>query len=521
MAIIYDYKNIKVDYLSLEDIDNEKYNKKLIIYPVLEYKVFAPIFDDIKLNIFQKTVLSILNKGKYDVNQIAQWLCMDKLLVQTILAELQIKGLFDSKSNNITKEGEELIDGTFSWFTNSENLKKDIRYIYQDLYTNNLYPVLIDKEAFDNVLYLQDENKALVINTKEKGKEFIKCELIEPNGKVLNYISRPNNKEMFEVINEHSKVYIENSDKNIDTIPEAIQLLCDEPTLTYIATWIYIDKNNKNIDEIQISDPFNIYDNGYYLKDNIEVASKSNDRLKEAIESLVIDAKEKENEQMGEIFKKIDFATIQYLNTTFNNTLKEYDTLYDGLKSYFKSFEQYKVEKDIQFIKNSISKGQSIFETFFEVIQKEYPTGYKKVYDQNIKTNSKNNRDRFYSIPVEELELKIKKINPNCKIPKFTYKSFSNLGKCISNTKGSLRDLYIGAMLASYEDNTNPMYQLLKQKDNLLVLLGDIIPELRNKTEAHKHIIIKDEEEYYSKALKIKSDTEQIIKIFLKEVNNG
>lgn len=515
MGLVYDNRNIKVDYLSLKDVDNEKYNKKLIVYPVFEYKVFAPIFDDIKLNIFQKTVLSILNKGKYNVDKISQWLCMDKLLVQTILAELQMKGLFDSKSNNITKEGKELTDGTFSWFTNSENLKKDIRYIYQDVYTNNLYPVLIDKEHMQNNIYLEN-NK---LKTYSKGEplsfDFIQ---IEPKGKVLNYISRPNNKIIFQAINTHSKIYIENSDTNIDVLPEAIQVLCEEPTLTYVATWLYIDKNNKNIDEIEVSDSFNIYDDGYYLKESIELASKSNDILYQAMESLVEDQKEKEQEQMGEIFKKIDIETIKYIDSTFDRKLKEYYSLYDGLKSYFKSFEQYKMEQDIQFIKNSISKSQSVFETFFEIIQKEYPIGYKKVYDINIKINSKDNRNMFCSISVEELELKMKKINPNCSIPKFTYKNFSNLGKCIVNTKGSLRDLYIGAMLASHEDNTNPMYQLIKQKSDILVLFGDTIPELRNKTEAHKHIIIQNKEEYYTSALKIKTDIEQIIKIFLKEI---
>ncbi len=518
MQLVFDYKNTNVKYISNKDINDSMYNKKLLIYPAFEYKIFAPVFDDIKLNIFQKTVLSILNKGKYDVDDISRYLCMDRLLVQTILAELQNKGLFESSKGNITQEGKDLSNGTFSWFANSENLKKDIRYIYQDLYTHNIYPVLIDKENYQKDIYFKD--KKLNIFTKGKRESFDYIQ-IEPNKEVLKYVPSLENKEIFKAINKHANTYID-GENNIDNSPEAIQILSNEPTLIYIATWIYINKDNHNLDEFEVLDPFDIYEDGYWLKENLEVASKSNNRLNDTIESLVIDAQQKEQEQKNEIYRKNDFDTLKYLDNTFDSRLKDYSSLYDGLKSYFKYFIQYdsqsKENKDIQLIKNSISKSQSIFETFFQIIQKKYPIGYKKVYDKNLKKNSKDKKEKFYSISTEELEIIIKKINPNCTIPKFTYPSFSNLGNCITNTRGSLRDLYIGAMLASENDNRNPMYQLMKQKNDLLVLFGDTIPELRNKTEAHKHIIIKDEEEYYKTALKIKSDIEEIIKIFLQEI---
>ena len=509
MELVFDYKNMNIKYISNKDIDDSNYNKKLVVYPTLEYKVFAPVFDDIKLNLFQKAVLSILNKGKYDADDISKYLCMDKLLVQTILAELLNKGLFESTKGNITQEGRDLINGTFSWFTNSENLKKDIRYIYQDLYTHNIYPVLIDKENYQKDIYLKDKK----INIFTKGKrESFNYILIEPNKEVLKYVPRLENKEIFKAINKHASIYVD-GENNIENTPEAIQVLSNEPTLMYIATWIYINKNNHNLDEFEVLDPFNIYEDGYWLKDNLEVASKSNNILEDTIESLVIDAQQKEQEQINENFRKIDFDTIKYLDNTFDYKLKELTVLNDALKSYFKFFEEYKYSKDIQHLKSSIVKSQSLLETLFETIFKRYPKGYKAVHAANIKQNGK-----FYPISVDELKLKIKKINNTCLIPEFNYPSFSKLHECIANTKGSLRALYIGAILAAFEDQSNPMYQLIKQKNDLLILLQETIPEKRNTTDGHKHVIIEDEEEYYETALKIKIDIEEIIKIFLKEI---
>ena len=509
MELVFDYKNIDIKYISNKIIDDSNYNKQLITYPVLEYKIFAPVFDDIKLNLFQKTVLSILNKGNYNVDDISKYLCMDRLLVQTVLAELQNKGLFESLKGNITQEGKDLINGTFSWFANGETLKKDIRYIYQDLYTHNIYPVLIDKENYQKDIYLKD--KKINISTKGKPASFNYIQ-IEPHKEVLQYVPKLDNKEIFKAINEHAKVYID-GENNIENTPEAIQVLSTEPTLIYMAVYVYINKDNHNLDEFEVLDPFDIYEDGYWLKDNLEVASKSNNGLKKILESLVTDAQQQAQQEISEYLRKIDFDTEKYLDKIFDHKLKNYIVLNDALRSYIKFFERYKYSEDIQDLKSSILKSQSLLETFFELIFQKYPQGYQAVCGANIKQNGK-----FYPISVDELKLKIKKINSTCLIPKFNYPSFTKLNECITNTNGSLRALYIGAILAATEDHSNPMYNLIKQKNDLLILLQETIPEKRNKTDGHKHVIIQDEDEYYETALKIRSDIEEIIKIFLKEI---
>jgi len=517
MGLVYDNRNIKVDYFSLQEIDDTKYIKKLIVYPVLEYKVFAPIFDDIKLNIFQKTVLSILNKGKYNVDKISQWLCMDKLLVQTILAELQIKGLFDSKSNNITQEGIESINGTFSWFTNTDNIKKDIRYIYQDVYSNNIYPVLIDKEKFHSKMYLEYRNKKLVINTKEKGQETVSCNLIEPKGSILDYITTPDNKEMFQAINTHAKIYIEDSDKNIDTIPEAIQILCDEPTLTFIATLLYIDKNNKNIDEFEVLDPFNIYDDGYWLKENLENASKSNDKLKDTIESLVIDAKEKEKEIISDKLFNIHSEVKKEILNTYDYNLQEFNELNNSIEEFYIDFKTYEYQKTAKYLKDAFRQSQIVLETLFHIIYTKYPKGYKDALNIDSKLSN---------IFTKEIERKVMHINSNSKIPqwKFSNNKFAPhiIKPALNNPKkASLKALYIGAILASWYDNTNPMHDLIKEKDDLLIFF-ESIAEGRNAV-GHKYFEVKDSEidMYFNEVRDAKSGIEQIIKIFLKRTNNG
>jgi hypothetical protein len=325
MALVFDNKNIRVDFLSEAfNGDINKFNTKTILFPVLRYKIYAPSVEEFKLNIFQKTVLSIINKGNFEIQKISEWLKLDIQLIQMIMAELNQKGY--ANNGVITNMGREVIENTFSWFNNTENIKKDIYYIYQDIYTKKLYPILMKLDSISDTY--EYENKK--IQKTSKGKTFsIHVNLIEPRGINLNNIQRPEINEIFEIIQEQSK---QTNNKDNSVPPNLIKYLDSEATLSYLSTTLYIENTEENIEDFKVLDPFRIEDVAYWLKDNLYQASNFNNYLKSILESLVIDAKEEKELQLSDALKKIHKEATEKVDNTFSYNLKMYDKLYKSLE---------------------------------------------------------------------------------------------------------------------------------------------------------------------------------------------
>lgn len=514
MALVFDYRNIKIDCFSNE-IPEDNFNKQLIIYPVLSYKIYAPVLDDMNLNLFQKSVLSILNKGRYEVQEVSSWLKLHPLLVKTILAELNNKGLFDGGKNTITKKGKELIEGTYSWFASAESLRKDIRYIYQDIYTHKLYPVLIDIEKDNKNIYFED-NKFCVGSIGKK--DSFDYKLIEPNNHDLKNPPKPDNQDVFKAINKHAKQFVPNSRDDIKNVPNAIQFLDEEPTLSYIATWIYIDKNISYSDEFEVLDPFNVYEETFWLKDSIMKAAKNNKAIVNVLDSLTIDAKAKEKEKLTENMKVFHTEVEEEINKKFDFTLQEFSELRSALSEFYYDIKFYDIHKSAIYLKNTFRKAQIVLETLFKTIFEKSPSGYKQVKFVYNKAG-RGMRD----IPVKDVESKIRNINKDCIIPKWYYNfGAREMGKALTNpNKTSLRTLYVAAAVASYYDRKNPVFQLLQKKDDLLIFL-EKVAEGRNAV-GHKYLEISDDEidKYYDDVKEVENGINEIIIIFLNEVNNG
>jgi len=219
MALVFDKRNIQIKFFSNKTLDSN-FKKELIVYPVLAHKIYAPVIDDFELNIFQKYILSILNKGNFSLDEISEWLSLDIILVKTIAVELANKGLIDINSMNITPKGKEIIEGTFSWFNNAESLRKDIRYIFQDVFTQELYPVVLPFENFQGNVWLE--------KTKGKKDKF-HYELIKPENTNLNKVRKPETEEILDALNKHIKKYVPDSKNDIKEVPNAVSYLDEEP----------------------------------------------------------------------------------------------------------------------------------------------------------------------------------------------------------------------------------------------------------------------------------------------------
>jgi hypothetical protein len=513
MATVYNNRNIEVKFFAKTAID-DKCKKELILYPILAHKIHAPVINDLELNIFQKYVLSLLNKGNYSLEKIAGWLCLDPLLIKTIAVELSNKGLLNINTLVISTKGQELVKGTFSWFNNAENFKKDIRYIFQDVFTQDIYPVIMPFDEFQENVWL--EKGQLNIGTKGKRDSF-NYHLIEPMDIKLNGIKKPETDEIIASINKHVKQYVPNSKDDLKEAPNAIKYLDEKPDLLFCATWIYSESKTKNIESIKVSDPFNVYDQAFWLKDNILKAEKKNNTLRDVIHSLVYNIEEEQKEQASDFMKLFDKELEKEINETFDFTLKnDYKTLYSAIKEYYFDIKFYDVHKDTTHLKNAFRKSQIVLETMFKIIQDKFQVDYNDVIDSQT-----YNGDKF-KVFRDEIKEKIKRINSDVIFPEEKYPSywrhrnFYGIDEALRNPdSASLRALFMASVLASIFNSKNPIYSILKKKNNFPLCVENIA-ENRNKF-GHKYAEIPSEEIIrYSDDVKIiQKDIEEIIQIFL------
>ncbi len=499
MALVFDYNNIKIDFLSEPfNHSSDKYNTKLLVLPVLRYKIYAPVIEDLELNVFQKTVLSLLNKGNFDIQQINKWLNIDTQLIQMILAELSQKGFVNN--GVITPTGRELIEGTFSWFNNAEDIQKDIYYVYQDIYTKELYPALMKFDPTSDFFEYQD--KKISKESKGQSKE-IYASLIEPKGIHLGSIRHPEVEEVFQVIKKRSPNNL-SSEENIP--PNLVQFLDEEATLSFLATTAYVEKNTSEINDIKVLDPFCLESKAYWLKDSLFFASLHNERLKDIFGKMLENAEEKRREQISDGLKEIKKEAIEIIDNTFDYSLNLYADLYKSVEEFYRDMKLYEYHQDGKHLKEAFKNSQTVLETLFDYVYKENKRSYTEVLKHQ---NNLNNLD------VEIIKAKVLKMSPECQVPTWRFEKFRGLEQAMGNKALSLRPRYVSAILACWHDRENVMYKLILQKSDILVYL-EKVADGRNAV-GHKYKDISDSKigQYYTEIVDIKNGLEEIIKIFL------
>ena len=508
MALVFDKKNIEVKFLSNKSID-ENVNNELIVYPILAHKIFAPVIDDLQLNIFQKHVLSILNKGNFSLDNISEWLSLDFDLVKTIVAELANKDLLDINTMAISVTGKELIEGSFSWFNNIDRIRKDIRYIFQDVFTQELFPVVLPFNNFQENVWL--EKGQLKSGTKGK-KDSFSYELIEPSNLNLKGVRKPGTQEILEVITKQANKYLPDSKNDLKEVPNAINYLDEEPDLFYCAMWISSEKNNKQEENIEISDPFNIYNDAYWLRNTILKAKKQNDKLQQVVSNLIYNIEEDDKLKASEFMVSFDKELEKELSQSFDFTLKtEFPLLYAAIKEYYFDIKFYEVHKDASHLKNAFRKSQIVLETLFKLIFENYKEDYEDVI-----SNQTYNGGQFHAYK-SEIITKIKTINPDAQIPNWYYREFKGIESALKNPdKASLRALFIAGVMASFYNNKNPVFNILTEINSFPVCIENIA-ESRNKV-GHKYTDVADNEidQYYNEAIIMQKEIKEIIEVFLK-----
>lgn len=509
MALVFDKQNIAIKFFSDKILDNNL-KKELILYPVIGYKIYAPLIDDLDLNIFQKYILSIFNKGNFTLDEVSGWLNLDIILVKTIAVELANKYLINIDTFNITQKGKDLIDGSFSWFNNAEKLKKDIQYIFQDIFTEELYPIILPFDNFQQNIWLEKDQ--LKVGSKGKNTSF-KYNLIKPDNINLRRIRKPDIGDVLDAFQKMVRKFIPDSKNDLKDVPNAVSYLGDEPDLFYCGIWITSELKNKNEENIMVSDPFNIYENPFWLRNTILKAKEQNDILKNIVHNIIFNIDEEAKMEASSFMIDFDKELDKELDLIFDFSLKnKYEMLHSAIREYYFNIKFYQVHRKASHLKNAFRDSQIVLETLFKIIFEKYKDDYLEVIDSQT-----YNGGQFHAYK-SEIIAKITKINKEVQIPNWRHPEFKDVFSALKNPdKASLRALFIAAIMAAFYNNRNPIYNLLVKKINTAVCIENIA-ESRNKF-GHKYVNIPDEEidNYYEDVIVMQQDVEEIIKIFLEK----
>ena len=143
-------------------------NQHYILWPVLLYRVVAPVPKNRRLDIFQKTILELCSAGEIMPQSIAAKLYLDIDLVNLILQELQARAWLDHR-RRLTTTGQKMLDEERSKMQERVELK--VGYVFRDPWRGKLWPRFEEYLKYADVRMHRDlERPEVELGTKGNPK---------------------------------------------------------------------------------------------------------------------------------------------------------------------------------------------------------------------------------------------------------------------------------------------------------------------------------------------------------------
>ena len=295
------------------------YEKQAVVLPMRACKVLVPYPKDDALNLFQETILKLLNCGAKEEKWLAEKLSLDPSLVEVVIKELYERKLI-TKSRNITEEG--------TRFLEDESLSYDMKtgYVFYDYVSKSYMDAFIPdskfkpseirnrkKDAGIIQFYFDstDPNshyEAAVVTKADKPEHEINPSIYD----VLKVCRKQRNRErmMF------SGNYTEEKDEDIVRFAHSdkVSLLNDNKDV-YVATYIVIPTGDiVNKSNMQVLYPFGEGFSSQLIDPIKSIANyPENDTLKDAIDELkkkqtelTENEKQKNRTYSDEVIKRMD-----------------------------------------------------------------------------------------------------------------------------------------------------------------------------------------------------------------------
>lgn len=224
--------------------------EKSILWPCNAFSISIPEKKKSNLNIFEQTILKLIEIESGNKEKLAKITCLDEELVSFIQKRLNQYQLIDERYN-ITKEGEELLH---SWNDDStDNTEYITATIFVDLHSGNILPYIHTSSLkFEKIERIDTKNKRVAFSVGSAGKsKTIRAQQISPTNESF-WNKKPAPQDIIKAIRafriNHKKYSLLNSSPIVvPSIPIAEAISVQDKELVYLHCKVIVQKGNPDI----------------------------------------------------------------------------------------------------------------------------------------------------------------------------------------------------------------------------------------------------------------------------------
>lgn len=238
-----------------------KIETKCILIPMKRFKVLVPYPKDSALNLFQETVLKLLQSGAKEAKWLSEMMSLDKALIDVILEELRTRK-YITKNRMITEAGRAILANEISTY------EMKTGYIFYNYLTNTYMDVFLsdDKTYAAGIRKrIPEENRVQfflddsVENSRYENGIIIRANKPDADVKpspydIMGVCKRQKNRARMLFSGDYKE-----AKENMNLLPRNIEKvkLLDENADVYVATYLAIPINDLvNKSNIQVCYPF-------------------------------------------------------------------------------------------------------------------------------------------------------------------------------------------------------------------------------------------------------------------------
>ena len=432
---------------------------KLLLWPVWVYKILFPKKTQRELNLYQLTILRLIQANVVDKDEIAHLTAIHPDLVLLIMNQLVNSGYVQNDHKMVTPEGEKILDNIEE---EEENLQSG--YIFQDAITYEIWPRFASN--LNLIEPMEEHRKAPRFKRDIKTNHFDEGLILNTSEQIVR---APEISLILKAWREYSadvsasKQLYGYKNRPQSTKLDVIQYLDAKPEKYYV--WVWCIANGF---ELKLSDPFGFREEAWWLNEELKDIIQFNPRILDSVAEL-IDVPKMKQQTAEEWFKQLQYkADIQVMGEF--PWLGKYKSLFDSVAQLLIRLDSINEEAcSKNDLKAAVNESQSTIEILMQWMIKNYPI------EKGELPNVKRYDHQLNQHILESLNL-----------PSFTQPVCENLARVkFSDVLGSLdrptqslRTLLFAAALTSIGDENHPFKNLSDDQLKLEQLLG--LARLRN-----------------------------------------
>ena len=454
--------------------------RRYLLLPAWCYRVVAPRVSHKNINILEKAVLGMCRVGAFTAVEIKEKLDIGSDLAALIIKQLSDRG-FINRQGLLTEKGLKILE--------TENLEtQDLLagFIFQDVWTGELFPRFMERQEYIDVKYNNDGYPDLVFGTTGK-PNYQRAYMPLPVDNTIK--KQPSSSEILQAVRKHSKalLYQNSEDRNDDDdawnfeqVPnlKRISFVEEEPIPIWLSTFIYLPENEFTSTSWNICDPFGLGDSPR-LRRKLEIQINKNSTLRgvqKLIQEMIGEYADESGTDFNDFMQMINEEAELIVEDKLTLDIRKWDSLFDDLVAMERSHIQAKNLDNQKYLFDKLDdiliKAQKAVEKLFLIVRNKYPTNY------NWKIISKNDREYNKSILngiADKLGFDIPLPNSLLYVKWGKIKSASDYGE------GSLRSHLLAALLTARNDSNHPLYLVAQKAPDMLTRLNTLA-ELRDKS---------------------------------------